>query len=216
MIVLFSGSDTERARRAAREYTAKCRAKEPDLSFERIVPDSFSEARIPEWVLGQGLFVRKTLYILDGVFEDENARALLLKASDELRASENVFVAIVRSEEAAKELARVAAKAYAYDEKRTARGMPERDPWALMNAVRARDAKAAWATFTRERTLGTPVELLSGSVHSALRSAVEKGNRNYPDAASVSEAFADRYHQALSGATDLSLDEEVELFLIRM
>ncbi len=215
MIVLCTGTDEARARNAAREYVLKARAKRPDLSYLRITPDSFDASHITEWVGSQGLFVHKLLFVLDGVLADSEARDALKGAIKEIRESENVFLFLESAN--TKDLSafrNAAEKVYEFERK----AVPEKtqDPWALMNAVRARNAQRAWAVYRNELAQGTPVEVLAGSVHSVLRSAVEKGNRNYPndEAARASLSFADRYHRALSGASSLSLEEEVEAFLL--
>jgi len=92
MFYFLYGTDTDKAREKASEMLASLRKKKPDAELFRLDAESWHEARLDEFVGGQGLFERKFIVFANRLLENEGAKEAVLKKLSAIRQSENVFI----------------------------------------------------------------------------------------------------------------------------
>lgn len=92
MIYFLYGDDKEKARAKLHSVVEDLLKKKPDAEFFKITADDWNESQIEELAGGQGLFSRKFIVSLDGVFENKEAKEVVISKLDLLQNSENIFI----------------------------------------------------------------------------------------------------------------------------
>ena len=188
MIYLFHGADLEKVRAKAFAWVAAARAKEPNLAYTRLTREEISESALQDAAQSGGLFVRRTLVLLDDPFanartteeedseaSDSSASSILEDRLELLADSDNAIVILAPKLTAAKakRVGAKAAKIYAIDLPATrefARGFNS----GLVNALGARDGKRLWLEVVRALRAGDAPEMLHGLLHWKARDLLEK------------------------------------------
>jgi hypothetical protein len=194
VIYLFHGSDEQKARTKAFAWIAAARAKEPNLAYVRLAREELSESALQSAAQSGGLFVKRTLVLLDAPFpsahasgEDENPEGddgRLTKSSiiddflDMLAESDNAVVVLAPKLPAAKakKLAAKAAKEYVFDAS-AGRGAARGFNSALVDALAVRSRGKLWLELMRALRAGDAPEMLHGLLHWKARDLLQKGGR---------------------------------------
>src|SRR3989338_5664710 len=100
MLYFLYGSDSEKAREKAHEVLAGLQKKKPDAELFRFDADGWSdplnpargEARFDELIASQGLFEKKFIVFVNRLFENKDAKDVIVKKLSAIRESENVFI----------------------------------------------------------------------------------------------------------------------------
>lgn len=207
MIYLFHGSDVEKVRAKAFEWTAKAKEKAPDALYIRLSADQVSEQTLEEVRGAQGLFFTKALVLLDDPFADSRAGEAVLASLKELAASENPIAILAPKLISArvKKIEAVAAKVFVFDkaEKKTARGFNA----ALVNALAARDRELLWKEIVKAHRAGDVPEMVHGLLHWKARDLMQKGGRGWTkeEARALSLSLIALLSDSRGGELELSL-----------
>lgn len=163
-----------RVRAKAFQWVAAARAKAPDAAYVRIAADALSEAALDEALSTQGLFVKKTLILLDDPFSEKRSAELVLESLDQLAESPNP-VAILAPKlipARAKKVGAKAEKVYEIEGKAVAgRGFNA----GLGNALAARDGALLWKEVVLALRAGDAPEAVHGLLHWKARDLMKRG-----------------------------------------
>ncbi|MCK4386901.1 MAG: hypothetical protein KAV41_02355 [Candidatus Pacebacteria bacterium] len=94
MLYFLHGDDISNSRKKLKSLLDSLFAKKPNAGFFKLEADNFSAGKLEELLGGQGLFERKYIVQLDGLFEDKDISELLLQKITDLKESENIFIFI--------------------------------------------------------------------------------------------------------------------------
>ena len=202
MIYLFYGSDEARVRAKAFAWVAAARVKEPNLAYTRLAREELTSAGLEDATVSGGLFVSRTLILIDDPFpvrgvpsyeraandEEEGGSeteqtvgtSLVEEYLDRLVASDNAIIILAPKLAAvrAKKLAAKAAKEYRFDlsaPREAGRGFNS----ALVNALAARSPDKLWLELNRALRVGDAPEMLHGVLHWKARDLMEKGSAKW-------------------------------------
>lgn len=143
MLYIFHGSDIQKSRAKARSVVEVLQKKKPDASVFAIEPEGWSQAQFEELVGGRGLFVAKYIVVLDGVFENEEAKEFILDVLPEMQEAEHIFV--MREGKVDKPtLKKLEKYAEKTQELTASEKKKEFNIFALADSFAARDTKKAW------------------------------------------------------------------------
>src|SRR5258708_6593211 len=92
MIYFYYGTDTEKGRGKSYELVESLRKKKPDASFFKISSENFDQNLLDSYIGGQGLFVSKSIVLLDRLSEKKEIKEQFLDKLKEIAESENIFV----------------------------------------------------------------------------------------------------------------------------
>ncbi len=189
MIYLFHGSDSDKVRRQAFVFVEAAKARQPELAYVRLAREDLSDAVLDEIAGAGGLFVRRTLVLLDDPFpparktddeseegsEPASGSSFIEEHLDALAASDNAIVILAPKLNAAKakKLAASAKKIYVFDiraKREEGRGFNS----ALVNALAAKDGKRVWLEIARALEAGDAPEQIHGLLHWKARDLLAK------------------------------------------
>ena len=92
MLYFLHGSDTHKARKKLHELLDLAEKKRPGAELFKITTESFSEGKLEELIVSQGLFEQKYTVVLDTLFEKKDIREFILAKLQELADSDQVFL----------------------------------------------------------------------------------------------------------------------------
>lgn len=235
MLYFFYGTDTEKARAHARAVIAVMQKKRPDAQYFRVTSENWNTASFEELVGSQGLFEQKIIVFADGIFEIKEAKEFMLAHASELAESENAFVFLEKSADAAsvKKISKAAreVKEFASAETRSKRALGEFNVFSLADALGNRDKKEMWVKLSEALMSGASGEEISGVLFwqvKAMLAAREASSASaaglspfvfskskryatkysFNDLAQLSRSILSSYHDAHRGLTDLSVSLE--------
>ena len=171
MLLVFIGTDRTKARAAADAALKKLDAKRPRV----VVTDAHAPADLDATLQGGGLFGSKSSVLLDSVLSNEEMRERLTDALPSLKESEDNFALVEEKLDAAtkKLLGKYAEKVEQFDLPKV-REAPN-TVFAIANAMRRGDKKAAWVALQRELQSGKAPEAIHGVMFWAAKDMVLKG-----------------------------------------
>jgi len=236
MIYLLYGEDKVKARGKMHALVDSLCAKKPDASLFKMDREHFSGAQLEEFILGAGLFEQKYVVVLDNVFEDKEAKELVIKKMKDIGASENIFI-ILESKLDKKTVTRIekySEKAQEFVEKKSVK-KEEFNVFALSDAIGRRDRKKAWVLFQQAVAHGLAVENIHGTIFWGVKSmllasdaktAKEAGLNPYvfsksmsfarnfenDELKNISSRLVSIYHNAHRGGMELGV--ALELFIL--
>lgn len=94
MIYCLYGDDTKKSREKLKSLLESLFLKKPNAGFFKLEIDSFKEKELEELISSQGLFEKKYIVQIDGLFEDKIISNFLVEKLKELQNSENIFIFI--------------------------------------------------------------------------------------------------------------------------
>lgn len=163
MIYLIHGNDSGLVHEKLHGLLRALSIKKPNAEVFRVTLDNWREDKINELVESQGLFEHKYIVVLDSILGNKEAALALLERLDDLKGSENVFVIVEGTLDAAKltKLSKVAEKIWKADGKETA---PKKsfNVFAITDALGRRDKKNLWAMYHKAILSGSEPEELHG------------------------------------------------------
>ena len=173
MLYFLHGDDTSNSRKKLKSLLDSLFAKKPNAGFFKLEADNFSEAKLEELSGGQGLFERKYIVQMDGLFEDKNTAELLLQKITDLKNSENVFIFIERKvgRPILKKIKKVADKIQEFSLRKTAgksdavgggSAAADFNIFSLADAFGQGDKKKLWVLYQKARMKNISPEEVSG------------------------------------------------------
>jgi DNA polymerase III delta subunit len=161
MIYLYLGEDTILARKKLREAVDKLVARVPDADVLTINDENYGDESIDLLLREQGLFYKKRILILDGVFSTDEPEAYL-KALKGMEQSEHVIFVLERKLDAKtrKLFEKHAAKITEFDtaEKKAAHF----DGFAIADHLGSKNRNELWLAYRRGILRGEPAERIYG------------------------------------------------------
>ncbi|OGD67130.1 hypothetical protein A2442_01900 [Candidatus Campbellbacteria bacterium RIFOXYC2_FULL_35_25] len=91
MLYLLYGSDFKKSREKLHSMIDSLLKKKPEASFFKMESSGFSETQLDELISSQGLFEKKYIVQVDGLFEDKKSKETVLDKLEEISKSENIF-----------------------------------------------------------------------------------------------------------------------------
>lgn len=178
MIFLYLGTDRKKAR-AARDAAVR-KTGGASAAIVRI-SDSNDVADLQAALGGGGMFGGERVVVLDGVFANDEMRAVLEKALVRLAAShERVFIYEEKPNAATKRLLeKYAKRTETFDAPKVAR---EDNFFVMTNAFRAGKKKELWVLLQREYARGSAPEMLHGTFFWAAKQMVLKPRGTFDSA----------------------------------
>ena len=92
MIYLFHGTDKIKARAVAHQAVLAAQKKHTEAEFFRLNNENFTESKLDELIMSQGLFYSGSIVFADSLFDVEEIGEILLKKIKEISESPNFFV----------------------------------------------------------------------------------------------------------------------------
>jgi hypothetical protein len=92
MIFLFHGTDKIKARNTAHQAVMAAQKKHEGAEFFKLTSDNFTESKLDELIMSQGLFYSGSIVFVDSLFENEEVGESVLKKIKEISESPNFFV----------------------------------------------------------------------------------------------------------------------------
>ncbi|MDP3646304.1 MAG: hypothetical protein Q8R25_04415 [bacterium] len=153
MLYLFSGTDREKARAEMNTAVSAVGGKKK-IEVVR-VSDAHTAADLAKTLEGAGMFGGERLIVLDGVWSNEEMRAVAEQSLKRMRDSRELYFVLEEKLDAA---TRKSIEKYAEDSKRfDLKKTEERSTiFALANALRSGNKKALWVSYQRELAKNAP------------------------------------------------------------
>jgi DNA polymerase III delta subunit len=238
MLYLVYGTNRDAAIAKKDELVRSCHAKRPDAEVFVLNTENFSVHEFQALYSSQGLFEKKHIVILDGLFGEIEIADVVLSGLPFMAKTESVFIifeelfdARTKNEETIKKHAE---KFFGFGVKREEK-QRDNTSFLITDAFGAKDRKSAWVNFQKAIRAGvSPEEIhgaLSWQVRSILlakktKSAQESGLNSFTHGKSASfaknfteeeldeilERLTDMYHGIRSDGGELEI--ELEKFLL--
>ncbi|MBI2047651.1 MAG: hypothetical protein HYT27_00785 [Parcubacteria group bacterium] len=237
MIYLFYGNNTEENRRKCDMFLQKLFVKKPNASFFEYDSENFNTRDIEELAQGQGLFEREYIIVLSGALAVAETKDYILERLKILAESPHVFIFIEEKVEAAfvKQFITHAKKIWKSEKNKAQRA--DFNPFALGDALAARDRKKAWVLFCKsvdveglkpEQILGTLFSQVKNlllvkrgegenpGLHPFVFQKIKRCVKNYSieELENLSASLVELYHNARRGACDMRV--ALELLILRI
>ena len=201
------GTDKEKSRAKLRALVDAMLAKKKDASLTRVDAEHF-EPSFLEGALGtQGLFESRQIVMLDHVFEDSDAKELVIERRRELAESENIFFILEGELDKATltKLEKHAERTEVFGERMVKGKKEERfNTFALADALGNRDRKKLWTLFVKGKRANISVEEMHGVLFWQVKSMLLARSAGSASAAGLNPFV---YKKAQSFLTKYSSEE---------
>lgn len=168
MLYFLHGDDVSNSRKRLKILLDSLFAKKPNAGFFKLEPDNFSAGKLEELLGGQGLFEKKYIVQMDGLFEDKIIAELLLASLNDIKNSEHIFIFIEGkvNKPILKKIEKVADKIQEFSLNKIAgkSGATDNDfnIFNLANVFGARNKKELWVLYQTARMKNISPEEISG------------------------------------------------------
>lgn len=92
MYFLYYGDDKLKARETAQKMVAAGKKKHKEAEFFKLTTDNFSENKLDELIMSQGLFYSGSIILADNLGEEEEVLEIVIGKLKEIKESPNFFV----------------------------------------------------------------------------------------------------------------------------
>lgn len=237
MLYVIHGTDTGKAREKTHVLMDALQKKKPDAELFTLDTENYTPASFEELIGGQGLFERKYIVFLNTLFENKEAKELVLDKVKAVAESDNVFLLLEGKVDAktVKKLEKHAAKIQSYDA--TEKKKQSFNTFSLTDALASRDKKKLWVLLNKAFAHDVSAEevhgLLSWQMRTLLltaktKSAAESGLKPFvynkaksalkhfeeKELATLSSKLVALYHAARAGK--MPLDISLEQFVLEL
>ncbi|HEY4503796.1 MAG TPA: hypothetical protein VJJ28_01665 [Candidatus Paceibacterota bacterium] len=163
MIYFYHGTDKEKVRVKSHELIDLLKKKKPDVSFFRIDIENFNQNLVEQCIGGQGLFISKSIVLLDRLCEKKEVKEQFLENISEIAESDNIFIILEGKLDkvSISKIEKKAEKSVKFDmiEKSN---KEEFNTFALADALGRKDRKNAWVLYRKAIDKGEAPEALHG------------------------------------------------------
>lgn len=162
MLYFFYGTDRDKAREKAHALIESFQKKKHGAELFRLDSDNWNGARFDEFIGGQGLFERKLIVFSNRLFENAEAKEIVLKRLTDIQKSENTFIFLEDAVniETLRELKKEAEKVEVFDKKE--REKEKFNIFSLADAFGKRDKKNLWVLYQKALASGAAPEEIHG------------------------------------------------------
>lgn len=173
MLYFFYGSDIDTARAKAFGLVAVLQEKRPEAEFFRLDIDNWKEEDFLSLLESQGLFERKCIVLVSRVFENKDAKELILSKISEIKKSDNVFVFLegVLDNQTLKDLTPFAEKIQVFNKNDVDKDQ-KFNVFTLADAFGVRDRKGLWVLYQKSYKGGISPEEISGVLFWEVKSLI--------------------------------------------
>lgn len=237
MIYLLHGTDTQSARNKANSLAGSMLAKKPDASLFKMDSENFESARLEEFIFSTGLFEQKHIVVMDNLFENKDAKDVVLEKVKEIGMSENIFI-ILEGKLDKKTLAKIekqSEKIQEFSKNTPIKKEKDFNIFLLTDAIGMRDRKKAWVLFVQAVASGATPENIHGTIFWGIKSMIlarygktangaglkpfvfsksASFSKNFKDGEleNISSRLVSIYHESRRGGTELGV--ALETFIL--
>jgi len=163
MLYFLYGQDTKASRQKLHILTETLLAKKPDASVFKLILDNWSESALEELSQSQALFENKYIVIADGLFENPEAKEIILAQLEQIKDSPNIFIFLegVVDAKTIKKIEKNAEKAQEFRLKEK-KIVPDFNIFSLTDAFSRRDKSKLWSLYQRALYQGSAPEEVHG------------------------------------------------------
>lgn len=199
MIYLFHGTDKIEVRGMAHQAVMAAQKKHNNAEFFKLTSENFTESKLDELIMSQGLFYSGSVILVDSLFENEEVGEMVIKKIKEIAESPNFFV-FLEEKLNKKELEKFEKYAQKVEEfKKPERRLSKKEELAakgekidffeFANTLGERNKKLLWTIYQEALALEVPSEevhaMFFWQVKAMLcaiktKDAVEAGMNPYP------------------------------------
>jgi len=237
MLHVLYGTDYKSLRKKLDSLRKAFEKKRPDAEFFTLDEESFSAAKLDEFIQGRGLFEDKYIVTLDRCFLDDTAQDEIIENLDEIAASPNAFILVAGELDATiqEKLENYAERAWEFSMHDRQSEQEEYTMFDLTDAFGRRDPQAVWVEYQQAIRSGKEPAAIQGMLFWQVKNmllamqtadADEAGMSTYPykKATQFSKNFSNDelqqlsaeliniYHQAREGRFDM--ETKLEAFLL--
>ena len=239
MLYFLYGTDMDKARAKLHELTENLLKKKPNAELFKIDSEHWGPAKLEEFISGHGLFADRYIVIVDKIFENLDAREIVLSKLKDLKESCNIFVFL--EEEVDKitlsKIGKTAEKVQKFERKESVVAKKKFNIFSLTSAFGDRDKKNLWILYQKALQSGVEPEEVHSILFWQLRSMISAQNSKNAESAglkpfvyqksigygknftkqeleNLSTSFISIYHDARRGIEDF--DIALEKFLLRV
>jgi hypothetical protein len=201
MIVLFTGTDREKARAALNVEVEKASKKGTHVLR---ITDAHGVEDLRAAFQGSGMFGSSQIVILDGILGNEDMRAIFLEALPALAKSKELFLMLEGKLDAdtRKRIEKYAESAKKFDAPGKGR---DGSIFELSGALRRGDKKTLWVAYQRELSGAKAPEAIHGVLFWGAKDMLmkSKDEKSRERAKKLIAALAELPHKARRGGEDL-------------
>ena len=159
------GTDHKKARDKTRALTDALQKKKPDALFYRITTQNYAENPIESLVSGQGLFESKYIVFYDNIFESKEIKEKIAGVLAEIKESDNIFIFLEKEidKKTLDKMTKCAEKVQEFTASET-KTKKEYNPFAISDALHARDKKRLWMLLLEAKKKGNAAEEIHGII----------------------------------------------------
>ena len=168
MLYFLYGEDVSASRQKLKTLLNSLFVKKPNAGFFKLEVADFSENKLNELLESQGLFEKKYIVQLDGLFEDKEIASILLARLEDIQNSENIFIFIENkiNKPFLKKIEKVATKIQEFALEQGARrfGAPQNgfQIFDLADAFGRRNKKELWILYQKALRQNSVAEEIGG------------------------------------------------------
>jgi len=209
MLYILHGKDKESLKKKSKSLVSGLQKKRPDAEVFTLTSETFGEGKFNELLSSQGLFSTRYIVVLSNVFENSEAREIILKEAKKLKESENIVILIEQSFKKADEK-----KLFKYAEdvqefvSKVEKKKEEYKPFGLTDALGKRDKKALWTQFHEALMNNQPAEQVFSVLFWQIKSMIVASKTKSAKEADM-KPFV--YNKSKSFAKNYSEDELLKL-----
>src|SRR3989338_829851 len=155
MLYLLHGTNQDEARRKGNELLESLQKKKPDAAVFKLDAEKWSAAFFEELIGGQGLFERKYIVYVGGVFENKDIKEYVVGNLKAVAEPPNIFIFVEGEVDKATrmEFEKVADKVQVFSEKGKDKSpfgnKKEFNIFSITDAFGRRDRKEAWVLYQK-------------------------------------------------------------------
>ena len=164
MLYVFFGTDTHTSRENAHRLLSSLREKKPDAAFFTLDSESWNPALFDECLSSSGLFEKKVVVFLNTVFQNPQAKELVIELLESVVSSENIVILLESELDAKtkKTLTEAAEKIVEYKMADEKESVSRVNLFQLTDAFGKRDKKNSWVLYRQALQDGAAPEEIHG------------------------------------------------------
>jgi len=175
MLYFLYGEDWRGARKKSVELLESLQNKKPDASLFKFDSESWNEPQFEEFLASQGLFEKKFIVFLDGVFQNKEAKEIIKESLERISQSDNLFLFLEGSidKETERQVKKFSEKIQKFEEEKP-KGFRKRDfdVFSLAEAIGRRDKKNLWVLYRKAIDIGITPEEINGILFWQIKSMI--------------------------------------------
>ena len=185
MIYFLYGEDKDKARIKAHEMIEGLLRKKPDASFFKIDSENWNEARLEEYIGGQGLFSNRYIVFIDSILDITLLKDVFLGKIQQIADSENIFILLEGKieEKSAENIKKHAEKTQTFEERIVDVKDQSFNIFSLSDYLGIKDKKNLWVKFVKAKWAGIEDDQIHGTLFWAIKNIIiSKGSQSAKEA----------------------------------